>query len=94
MELQPLKQRHLEAYTRALRGMKPEGIDSVLRLPQVEVNGLAVRAALEAGWFVGDDIPDNPLEWVGDQSFATIEKHASAVWEAWAEATNINDPNS
>ena len=93
MEIIALKQRHCEAFTAAIRKQKPEDVGSILELPTAEYNGVGLRAAFAAGWFAGDDLPDNPDEWIGDLTYNEADKWAGKVWDAWKAATVI-DPNS
>lgn len=92
MKIRELKQRHLEAWTAALRAERPADIDKLSDLPLVEYYGVAVRAAVKADWYVGDDAPENPAEFVGDLTYQETRRLGREAWQAFDEATKI-DPN-
>lgn len=86
-----LKARHLAAFTRHMREMRPDEFESVLEMPDDEAWLVTNTSAALAGWF--KDHPPDDVEWVGDLTHAESEALALAVYEARAKAREI-DPNS
>lgn len=83
-----LRQKHLEAWTRALREFKPDDVDQVANLPEVELDGVTVRSAIRAGWIADVDDPDV----VGDMRGGDIARLSADIWKAFNEARRV-DPN-
>lgn len=83
-----LRQKHLAGWTKALRDLKPEDVDAITELPEVEFDGVTVKAAIVAGWFIGVDDP----EIVGDMKGGDINKLAGEIWKAFNDSRRI-DPN-
>jgi hypothetical protein len=83
-----LRQRHLSAWTREIRNLKPEEMKSVAELPEVEFDEVTVKAAIKAGWFSDVDNPDK----VDDMRGGDVNKLASEIWKAFNAARRI-DPN-
>lgn len=75
-ELIELKQKHMEAYARNIRALKPSDVGSVFDLSGIEYRGILVRAAIQAGWFEDVD-PDTD---VGEMTHkATEDLYADIV---------------
>ena len=83
-----LRQKHLAGWTKALRELKPDDMKAITELPEVEFDGVTVKAAIMAGWFVDVDKP----EAVDDMRGGDIHKLANEIWKAFNEARRI-DPN-
>lgn len=82
------RQRHLSAWTRGIRELKPKDIDAITELPDIEFNEVSVKAAISAGWF--SDVSDPDI--VDDMRYPEVEKAAGEVWKAFNEARKP-DPN-
>ena len=83
-----LRQKHLAGWTKALRELKPENVGVVTELPEVEFDGVTVKAAIVAGWVEGVDDPTV----VDDMKGGEVSKFAAEVWKSFKEARQI-DPN-
>ena len=83
-----LRQRHLTAWTRALREMKPADVENIQNLPEIEFDDVTVKAAIKAGWF--EHATDPTL--VDDMKAGEVNKLSGEVWKAFNEARRI-DPN-
>lgn len=83
-----LRQKHLAGWTKALRDLKPESMKVITELPEVEFDGVTVKAAIMAGWFVDVDKP----EVVDDMKGGDINKLSGEIWQAFNEARKP-DPN-
>lgn len=83
-----LKQRHLSGWTAALRELKPADIDKITNLPEVEFDGVTVKAAIKAGWVEG--VTDPAV--VDDMRGGDVAKLSNKIWKAFNEARHI-DPN-
>lgn len=84
-----LRQRHIEAYTRAIRDFQPENWhgNDIASLPLPEYCGISVRAAAKAGWFGPDITPDD----VGDLMGYETVKLAGDILDAYNAAQNPPD---
>ena len=87
MAIVPLKNKHLSAFTRAIRALKPADIENVAQLPDAEFYDVACHAALQAGWLNG-----MTAEAVEELSYAEAAALATEIWQAWQEARAV-DPN-
>lgn len=93
MQVTDLRTKHLAAFTAALRKHKPEDLDNVFAAPPAERYEAGLKAAFDAGWFVGDDLPESPHEWVDNLTYQEADHWSGMVWEAWRAAVEL-DPNS
>lgn len=84
-----LRQRHLSAWTRALRELKPDGVEDVKQLPLVEFDDVTVRAAIAAGWIEGVSDPDA----VGDMYGHEVDALSTEIWQRFNDARRPPDPN-
>ena len=82
------RQRHLSAWTRSIRELKPKDIDAITELPDIEFSEITVKAAVMAGWF--SDVSDPGV--VDDMRSPEVTKLAGEVWKAFNEARKP-DPN-
>ena len=83
-----LKQRHLVAWTKEIRKQKPDDVENITQLPEIEFDDIGVKAAIVAGWFDGVNDPDVVDEMKGGE----VSKLSAEVWKAFREARQI-DPN-
>jgi hypothetical protein len=83
-----LRQRHLTAWTRALREFKPADVENIQNLPEIEFDDVSVKAAIKAGWF--EDATDPAT--VDDMKAGEVNKLSGAIWKAFNAARRI-DPN-
>ena len=83
-----LRQRHLAGWTKAMRELKPPEMENTTDLPEVEFQGVSVKAAITAGWF--DGVTDAGI--VDDMKGGEVKKLSAEVWAAFREARRI-DPN-
>lgn len=83
-----LKQRHVVAFTRAVREMKPGEVSNIIHLPLPEYYDVTLKAAVKAGWF-GDSLT---VQAVDEMRPAETREPALAVWDLY-EAVTAVDPN-
>ena len=83
-----LRQRHLVAWTKEIRSLKPDEVENITQLPEIEFDDIGVKAAISAGWFVGMTDPSI----VDDMKGGEVSKLSLSVWTAFREAKAI-DPN-
>ena len=83
-----LRQKHLAGWTKALRELKPDDMKAITELPEVEFDGVTVKAAIMAGWFADIEKP----EAVDDMKASAISKLSGEIWKAFNEARKP-DPN-
>lgn len=89
-----LKQRHIEGWVTAISKERSDDWQSLGHLPAAVYDGVAVRAAVAAGWFEDVVIPDGQTagDVVGEMTFAEVAELSPQIWEAYHKATRV-DPN-
>lgn len=85
-----LRQGHIEDWSRYVREGRPNDVD-LLDLSITEYNGVAVRAAIQAGWFP-DVPPEQAAETVRELTYQAVAAAAKQVWQRYRDCTSV-DPN-
>ena len=75
---------------RRQREGRPADVD-LLELSITEYNGVAVRAAIRAGWYP-DVPPEQAAEMVRDMTYQAVAAAAKQVWSRYRDCTSV-DPN-
>lgn len=81
-----LRQRHLSGWTKAIRALKPDDVEVITELPEIEFDDVTVKAAVMAGWFVDVDDPDI----VDDMKGGEVSRLSTDIWKAFNEARRID----
>ena len=83
-----LRQRHLAAWSRSIRELKPDGFDKIKDVLDDEFYLMTTTAAIRAGLVL--DVDDESL--AGELTRAESIKLTEAAWKAVSDARSI-DPN-
>jgi len=87
MKIVELKNRHIAAWQREIRAMKPGDVNNIAQLPAAWFYEITIQAAFNAGWMV-----EVTQEQVSDLTFKESEKWATELLAAY-NATQDVDPN-
>lgn len=90
LSVDELRQGHIEDWSRYVREDRPKDV-GLVQLSITEYNGVAVRAAIRAGWFP-DVPPEQAVETVRNMTHQAVAAAGKKVWELYRAVVDI-DPN-
>ena len=90
IDVDDFRQKHVSGWSKAVRSMRPTGIERESDLPLPEYYEIAVKAAVKSGWF--SDLDD--MAAVDEMKPGEVNKLGKQVWKLYGEFQAAgSDPN-